>query len=129
MASFKLNFVFTTLLVACMHFSVTTAATSYLVGGAYGWIVPPKPNHYEEWRKGKKFVKGDVFHFIFKNKEHTLAIAKSKEAYDKCNTSAVTDLRTGSDAIWILYGVDVYYFICTLHCAKGQKVIIDIKAS
>lgn len=110
-----------------MHLPITMAATSYLVGGAKGWHTPSKPNYYDEWLKGKKFVKHNVLHFIFKENEHTLTTVKTKEAYDKCNIIATGLVDKWGDTIWILNEVAINYAICTLHCAKGQKVIIDVK--
>ncbi|KAK1413930.1 hypothetical protein QVD17_29667 [Tagetes erecta] len=131
MASSKLSIVVvTTLTVACMHFSTMMAATSYLVGGAKGWHLPSKRNFYEEWAKGKKFIKGDKFFFIFKENEHSVAFVDRQEDFDKCNVTAAKNVdKWGGAVSWILNEVEKFYFICTFHCAKGQKVIIDIKAS
>ncbi|KAK1413929.1 hypothetical protein QVD17_29666 [Tagetes erecta] len=132
MASSNLHIVVVTTLVvvASMHFSTTTAATSYLVGGANGWHLPSNPHHYEEWAKGKKFVKGDQFFFIYKKEEHNVAYVKRKEDFDKCNITAVDYVyKSGGVPSWIFNEVEIVYFICTIHCAKGQKVVIDVKAS
>ncbi|KAI3711645.1 hypothetical protein L1987_70184 [Smallanthus sonchifolius] len=101
MAYLKLNpAVVTAIVVAYMHFLTTVAYTSYLVGGARGWIVPPNPNHYEAWMKGKKFFKGDTFYFVHERGEHTVAKVTVKETYDTCNTTAVEHVYdVGTDVL------------------------------
>ncbi|KAL8223390.1 hypothetical protein R6Q57_018865 [Mikania cordata] len=57
-----------TIATTYMHFPIAMANTTYVVGGALGWNVPPKPDYYEAWIKGKKFIKGDSFWFMFEEK-------------------------------------------------------------
>ncbi|KAM0020704.1 putative Phytocyanin domain, cupredoxin [Helianthus debilis subsp. tardiflorus] len=132
MASLRLTFmVVTTIVIACMHFPTTLAVTSYVVGGAKGWSMPQKPNHYEAWTEGKKFIKGDRFYWVFNEGKHNVGEVSSKEAYDTCNTTAlIPPLIEKADGIFLyLNEAKIYYFICTIHCSKGMKVAIDIKES
>ncbi|KAF5776341.1 putative Phytocyanin domain, cupredoxin [Helianthus annuus] len=131
MASLRLTFtVVTTIVIACMHFPTTLAVTSYVVGGAKGWSMPQNPNHYEAWTKGKKFIKGDHFYWVIKERKYNVGEVSSKEAYDTCNTTAVIPPVFDVDGFFsVLYKVKIYYFICTIHCSKGMKVAIDIKES
>ncbi|KAJ0861215.1 putative Phytocyanin domain, cupredoxin [Helianthus annuus] len=152
MASLRLTFmVVTTIVIACMYFPTTLAVTSYVVGGAKGWSMPPKPNHYEAWTEGKKFIKGDRFYWVFKEGKHNVGEkfikgdhfywefkegkynvgeVSSKEAYDTCNTTAVIPPLVEIDGLILIPNkAKIYYFICTIHCSKGMKVAIDIKES
>ncbi|KAJ0724248.1 putative Phytocyanin domain, cupredoxin [Helianthus annuus] len=102
MTSLKLNLVVvTTIVVAYLHFPTTMARNNWIVGGARGWIVPPNPNYYESWKKGKEFFTSDVYWLVFKNKSHDI-IAVNKEAFDACdpnkdaNATLVTKTRTRS---------------------------------
>ncbi|KAL8242987.1 hypothetical protein R6Q59_013289 [Mikania micrantha] len=77
-----------TIMVSYMQFPTAKAATAYVVGGAHEWTFP-RPNFYEEWSRGKKFMPYDKFYFNFKHKEHTLVEVDSKAEYDTCNYSTV----------------------------------------
>ncbi|KAJ0724250.1 putative Phytocyanin domain, cupredoxin [Helianthus annuus] len=130
MASLRLTFAMvTTIVVACMYFPTTLAATGYVVGGANGWSMPQKPNHYENWTKGKRFIKGDAFFWVFKEGQHFVVEVPSKEAYDACNTTASTEVDDTGQLIRYLIDVKIHYYVCKYHCSKGMKVIIGIKAS
>lgn len=129
MASLKLNFVLvTTIVVAYTHFPTTMAATSWVVGGSYGWTLPSKPKFYDEWTKGKKFAKNDKFWFEFEDHKHTVSEVE-KEVYDTCNTTNIKIDLDMSGVIYILYEAKVYYFVCKFHCKEGHKVILDAKES
>ncbi|KAF5776336.1 putative cupredoxin, phytocyanin [Helianthus annuus] len=126
MTSLKLNLVVvTTIVVAYLHFPTTMARNNWIVGGARGWIVPPNPNYYESWKKGKEFFTSDVYWLVFKNKSHDI-IAVNKEA-----SMHVTPTRTPTPRLSLKRGLgaSVRYFICSHHCSKGHKIMIDLKES
>ncbi|KAD2393863.1 hypothetical protein E3N88_40840 [Mikania micrantha] len=124
----KLNFVVvTTIIMAYMRFPTIMAATSYVVGGAYKWTLPPIPNFYKEWTKEKKFLVNDTFYFRFKEKQHTFAGVDTKEAYETCNDSTAEFVDDSGGMSITLKKAKAYYFFCTLHCTEGHKVIIEVK--
>lgn len=132
MASLKLNLVVVTtiMVMAYTHFYTSMANTSWVVGGARGWDSPPRPNFYEEWVKEKKFVKGDIFHFIFKDHTHSFAEVE-KPAFDTCNTSSI---KEGDDIdisgfLLITMKAHTFYIVCKRHCKEGHKVVLDVKES
>ncbi|XP_076915884.1 cucumber peeling cupredoxin-like [Bidens hawaiensis] len=104
------------------------AATSWIVGGAYKWTLPSKPNFYEEWTKGKKFLANDSLWFLFEDHKHTVAQA-TKEMYDTCNTTSIKRDFDLSGFINIMDKPILRYYVCAFHCKEGHKVGIDVKES
>ncbi|KAF5776333.1 putative Phytocyanin domain, cupredoxin [Helianthus annuus] len=132
MTSLKLNLVVvTTIVVAYLHFPTTMASNNWIVGGPRGWIVPPNPDYYESWKKGKEFFNSDEYWFVFKNRSHNV-IDVNKEAFDACdpnkdtNATYITETRTRG-VVFMTAGIK--YLICSHHCSKGHKIMIDVKES
>ncbi|XP_076901718.1 early nodulin-like protein 5 [Bidens hawaiensis] len=127
MANLRLNLVVvTTIMVAYTLLSPVASIKSKYVVGAQGWIVPPNPDYYEEWKRGKKFVVRDEFWFKFEDGQHTIREVENKVAYDTCNATGsgvVSDEHTMGIT---MLSPGVFYYICKLRCEKGQKVIIEI---
>ncbi|GAB2229726.1 hypothetical protein Droror1_Dr00013978 [Drosera rotundifolia] len=103
-------------LVQC---GVTSAATTYTVGGTGGWTF-----NVVGWPKGRRFRVGDTLVFNYNSAFHDL-VPVNKAAYDSCSAPASSKvLHSGNDQVKLRRGTS--YFICSFpgHCQGGMKIAV-----
>ncbi|KAA8523004.1 hypothetical protein F0562_009427 [Nyssa sinensis] len=107
------------------------AQTTYVVGDALDWTVPPGgPVAYTTWASMHTFTVGDVLVFNFPTGIHNV-VEVTRAAFDACNfTSPISISNTGPANI-TLNSIGEHYYICTFtrHCDLGQKIAINVSAT
>ncbi|KAK1418474.1 hypothetical protein QVD17_27619 [Tagetes erecta] len=132
MASFGLNLiVLMTIMVASMHFHVTIAQTTHVVGDTLGWTIPSNgAAAYTTWASQQTFIVGDILVFNYENGQHDVAEV-SAAAYDPCSSTNPLSLATTAPTSLTLTNAGPHYYICTFtsHCQIGQKLAINVSTS
>ncbi|KAL7600303.1 hypothetical protein Lser_V15G23968 [Lactuca serriola] len=129
MAGLKFNLgVMMALMLASVLFHGTTAQTTYVVGDALGWNIPPNgPSAYTTWASTQTFRVGDVLLFNFTTGFHNVAEV-SQAAYGPCTTTNSISIAATGPARVTLNAPGTHYYICTVgtHCQIGQKLTINV---
>ncbi|KAI9117369.1 hypothetical protein K1719_011535 [Acacia pycnantha] len=118
--------------VVCLSFAASSEARRYIVGGNFGWGIPPNQTFYSDWASDKTFLVGDQL--VFKWTGIQIVADVRKEDYNNCttpNTIVSTAARSPNKAVFIFTLVipGPHYYISTIddNCEKGQKFSIDVK--
>ncbi|KAL7168427.1 hypothetical protein ACSBR2_038795 [Camellia fascicularis] len=109
-----------------------SAAANYTVGDNTGWVDNPSggATFYSNWASQHTFVTGDILVFNYVTGQHNVATV-TKNAYDTCNSTSPISFATTGPTNITLNTTGEYYFFCTVgtHCAKGQKLAINVTSS
>ncbi|XP_038687218.1 umecyanin-like [Tripterygium wilfordii] len=102
-------------------------AETHVVGGDFGWFVPPNKTFYEDWAKNRTFKVGDKLRFPHKTGANNVAEV-SKSEYEKCSQGATIRMHADGPALIDLKAPGDYYFYSSigLHCEVGQKLHITV---
>ncbi|XP_022731416.1 stellacyanin-like [Durio zibethinus] len=125
-----LNIVFLAAIAIATMLQSSSARTTYVVGDALGWLVPPGPAVYTIWAANKTFRVGDTLVFNFATGAHSVARV-TRANYDACNAASPLFLLSESPATVTLDETGDYYFLCAFpgHCSLGQKFAINVSAA
>ncbi|KAG2718785.1 hypothetical protein I3843_03G229000 [Carya illinoinensis] len=127
----RLDIVFLAVIAVAAFLQSSVAQTSYTVGDALGWTVPPNgPTVYSNWAAGKTFAVGDILVFNYTTGAHDVAKV-TKAAFDACTVANPISLKTDGPANETLSEPGEHYYICTVssHCSLGQKLAINVSAA
>ncbi|CAL9150998.1 cucumber peeling cupredoxin-like [Musa acuminata AAA Group] len=119
------------LLVAAMSCLVTVSQAHqkiHIVGGSYGWKIPPNKTFYEEWANKQSFFVGDKLVFLYTTGLQNVIEASEEEEFVYCKQTNVEDVQFVGPTILELTKAGVHYFYCSvgLHCEGGQKLRINV---
>ncbi|KAI9117390.1 hypothetical protein K1719_011556 [Acacia pycnantha] len=118
------------MVVVCLSFAASSEARRYIVGGDFGWGIPPNQTFYSDWASDKTFIVGDKLVFNWTGNQNVAEVRK--EDYNNCTTPN-TIIFTGSPNMTVFTFTLVipgpHYYICTIddNCERGQKFSIDVK--
>ncbi|OWM65928.1 hypothetical protein CDL15_Pgr015353 [Punica granatum] len=116
--------------VTALLIQSSAAQTAHVVGGDFGWIVPPGGSiAYRTWAATQTFTVGDILVFNFTTGEQDVARV-TKEAFDACNSTGPIFLEKTGPFNYTLDSAGEYYFIGTMdrRCTLGQKLAINVTA-
>ncbi|KAG0490576.1 hypothetical protein HPP92_007439 [Vanilla planifolia] len=117
------------LLLAFLGFlaGVSEAHKNHVVGGSFGWKIPPNLTFYKEWAATKTFVVGDRLVFLYRSGAQNV-LEVSAEDYKRCGSSNVTNMYYIGPTIVELEtpGPHFFYSGVGLHCEAGQKLAVDV---
>ncbi|CAH9083919.1 unnamed protein product [Cuscuta epithymum] len=111
---------------AAIGFRGSDAATYSVGNGA--WSIPTSNSAYSDWAKNIKFAVGDVLTFNFTTGAHTVAEVNKKD-YDSCNVGSPILIDNNGPANITLKSTGPHYFVCTIHCAQGQKLTVNVTSA
>ncbi|CAL9198064.1 unnamed protein product [Musa hybrid cultivar] len=119
------------LLVVAMSCLVTVSQAHqkiHIVGGSYGWKIPPNKTFYEEWANKQIFFVGDKLVFLYTTGLQNVIEASEEEEFVYCKQTNVEDVQFVGPTILELTKAGVHYFYCSvgLHCEGGQKLRINV---
>ncbi|KAK7391550.1 hypothetical protein VNO78_19966 [Psophocarpus tetragonolobus] len=103
------------------------SATTFIVGGSAGWIIPPYPTYYNNWSYSHFIRVGDSIEFKFDDKFYNL-IQVSQQEYEHCTSLEPLRIYHSSPVIIPLKERGVLFFICSVpnYCSLGQKIVISV---
>ncbi|XP_009794604.1 umecyanin-like [Nicotiana tabacum] len=120
------------LLLVCLMFACVfevSVGRTYTVGDSFGWQTPPAGAlTFSNWANQQTFVVGDILEFNFNSGVHT-ATKVNKNDFDSCNAANPIDDETNGPARFTLDTTGDYYFICTIHCNQGQKLMVNVTSA
>ncbi|CAD5189640.1 unnamed protein product [Musa acuminata subsp. malaccensis] len=119
------------LLVVAMSCLVTVSQAHqkiHIVGGSYGWKIPPNKTFYEEWANKQNFFVGDKLVFLYTTGLQNVIEASEEEEFVYCKQTNVEDVQFVGPTILEVTKAGVHYFYCSvgLHCEGGQKLRINV---
>uniref|UniRef100_A0A2N9ITF8 Phytocyanin domain-containing protein n=1 Tax=Fagus sylvatica TaxID=28930 RepID=A0A2N9ITF8_FAGSY len=122
-----LNMVFLVVLAVTALIQSSVAQTTFQVGDALGWTIPPNTAAYSTWASNKTFTLNDILVFNFTTGQHDVARV-SKANYDSCNPANPISIQNNGPATLTLNETGAHYYICTIssHCSLGQKLAINV---
>ncbi|PKA66668.1 Early nodulin-like protein 1 [Apostasia shenzhenica] len=125
---------FLLLTVALAFFlGASEAHKDHIVGGSFGWKIPPNATFYQEWAAAKTFVINQMLManlravFLFRiGVENVLEV--SAEDFEKCGNTNVIDMYYEGPTIVDLTSPGPHFFFSGvgLHCEEGQKLAINV---
>ncbi|GMY35834.1 cucumber peeling cupredoxin-like [Fagus crenata] len=123
----RLNMVFLVALAVTALIQSSVAQTTFQVGDALGWTIPPNTAAYSTWASNKTFTLNDILVFNFTTGQHDVARV-SKANYDSCNPANPISIQNNGPATLTLNETGAHYYICTIssHCSLGQKLAINV---
>lgn len=103
------------------------AAMTHVVGGSYGWRVPPNHRFFQEWAKPRTFGAGDRLIFPYRISLHNV-LQVSKKDYDHCTQEEmIAQYPDGPTLVSLNKTGDYYYYSgIGLQCEAGQKLHITV---
>ncbi|KAJ0989308.1 hypothetical protein J5N97_007664 [Dioscorea zingiberensis] len=115
--------------MACL-LSVSMAGTDHIVGGDFGWQIPPTTSYYQDWAKDRTFTVGDTITFPHTTSMHSV-VEVTKGDYDACTQTEVLGMYYLGPTVLDLTEPGMHYYFCGvgMHCEAGQKLSIDVKPS
>ncbi|URE19363.1 Plastocyanin-like domain [Musa troglodytarum] len=122
----------TLLLLAASMSCLVTASQAHqkihIVGGSYGWKIPPNTTFYEEWANKQSFFVGDKLVFLYTTGLQNVIEASEEEEFTYCKQTNVEDVQFVGPTILQLTKAGVHYFYCSvgLHCEGGQKLRVNV---
>ncbi|GMY35838.1 blue copper protein-like [Fagus crenata] len=122
-----LNMVILVVLAVTALIQSSVAQTTFQVGDALGWKIPPNTAAYSTWASNKTFTLNDILVFNFTTGQHDVARV-SKADYDSCNIANPISIQNNGPATLTLNGTGAHYYICTIssHCSLGMKLAINV---
>ncbi|RWW77578.1 hypothetical protein BHE74_00014260 [Ensete ventricosum] len=102
--------------MSCLVIATQAHQKIHIVGGSYGWKIPPNKTFYEEWANKYSFFVGDKLE------------ASEEEEFAYCKQTNVEDVQFVGPTILGLTKAGVHYFYCSvgLHCEGGQKLRVNV---
>ncbi|WOK91391.1 hypothetical protein Cni_G00082 [Canna indica] len=101
----------------------------HIVGGSYGWKIPPNRTFYGEWAKNKTFIVGDKLVFLYTTGMENVIEGSTEEDFKYCNQNDVVDINYAGPTTVELTKPGPHYFYCGvgLHCEDGEKLYINVE--
>ncbi|PKU68168.1 Cucumber peeling cupredoxin [Dendrobium catenatum] len=106
---------------------VSYAHKDHVVGGGFGWKIPPNATFYKEWAATKTFVVGDKLVFLYRTSaENVLEV--SAQDYEDCGNGDIIEIyyRGPSTVQLSTPGRHFFYSGIGLHCEAGQKLAVNV---
>ncbi|XP_074577508.1 cucumber peeling cupredoxin-like [Curcuma longa] len=103
----------------------------HIVGGSYGWKIPPTTTFYQDWAKNQTFVAGDKLMFLYTSGMQNVVVGSTEDDFATCQQKNVVDILYEGPSTVELTEAGTHYFYCSvgLHCERGQKLKINVNAS
>ncbi|KAG6536082.1 hypothetical protein ZIOFF_001124 [Zingiber officinale] len=122
------------LLLATLLCLLTTSQAHikiHIVGGSYGWKIPPTTTFYQDWAKNQTFLVGDKLMFLYTSGLQNVVVGSTEDDFATCQQKNVVDILYQGPSIAELTEAGTHYYYCSvgLHCEGGQKLKINVNAS
>ncbi|XP_078431407.1 uncharacterized protein LOC144703170 [Wolffia australiana] len=113
----------------CFLQTVSGVSLDHIVGGSFGWRIPPNATFYSEWAQNKTFVVGDKLVFMYTPALQNV-IEVSKKDFEDCTQKEVIDMHYKGPTVLEITKPGPHYYYCGVgtHCEDGQKLSIDVSA-
>ncbi|XP_057969299.1 umecyanin-like [Malania oleifera] len=105
----------------------SASAMTHVVGGSFGWTVPPNKTFYQEWAKPRTFGVGDELMFPFRIGMYNVLEVSEKD-FNACTQDNVVEMYYKGPTIVSLNktGGHFFYSGVGLQCEIGLKLAINV---
>ncbi|CAN6444302.1 unnamed protein product [Victoria cruziana] len=113
-------------LAVCAVLLGEVSAADHIVGGSFGWKVPPNATFYQEWAKSKTFELNDRLVFLYTSAIHNV-LEVSEADFDGCTQDKVIGMHpVGPTTVSLTKGSHYYFCGIGTHCDQGLKLSITV---